>query len=275
MNSLQLKTIFSISSLVLFFATTAWSQGITDFTNWTQVEDPPNGNLSGFANSSSATLIADGGPIPVGVDIGYQSVNGNTADLSTAGYIFSADEDFEIAIDFDLSFDNASGGLGIGIGIGEQGTGENSAGVGLLTASGIPLLFSGAARDDDSSLASPLGLPATNSGSFFVSYDQATGDVGFGVSSTKMAAAPDASGSFSGVDLDTWQGDDLLVSFFMRSQDIPIPVTPGWQGGTATGVFTNFRVLSGSPVSVPEPSGGAILASIAGISVLRRKKRSA
>ena len=65
-----------------------------------------------------------------------------------------------------------------------------------------------------------------------------------------------------------WDGEDLLASFFMRS-DNPSPA-PLWTGTSASAVFSNFRILEGSAIAIPEPTTAAlVLIGCLGI-VLRR-----
>jgi hypothetical protein len=86
--------------------------------------------------------LASGGPVSPATDIGYQSVNGNTAGSSSLGYAFDAGSDFALAIDFAVSFgSNPSGTLGIGFGIGEGINGADSAGMALLLNNANPLAW--------------------------------------------------------------------------------------------------------------------------------------
>ena len=120
---------------------------IADFTNWYVIQDPPDENFTYSVSSSQASLFAGAGAIPVGTDIGFATINGNTAASSSAGYIFDPNADFLLAIDYDLSFASASGALGLGFGVGEDVEGMNSAGIALITNNGAPVLnFGGAAQ---------------------------------------------------------------------------------------------------------------------------------
>lgn len=229
---------------------------ITDFSNWSQVQDPPNANFTGSTTMTSATLLAGNGAVSMATDIGYQSVNGVTPATSTAGYMFDYTQSFSIAIDYAVSFsNNPSGFLSLGFGIGEDGLGMNSAGVVMVTQNGSPFAtFGGAARANDADAGSFVTLlPATLSGSLFVSYDAVTGTVTAGASQTPGAGAPSATGSFNMLQ-DLWNDENLLASFFIRSGPIS-----QWAGGNGEAEFTNFRVLAGQAVEVPAPSAVAVL----------------
>ena len=228
---------------------------IGDFTNWTQVQDPPNANFTGSTTMIDASLFAGDGAVPNATDIGYQSVNGVTPATSTAGYMFDYTQSFSLAIDYDLSFtNNPSGVLSLGFGIGEDGLGMNSAGIVMATQNGSPLgPFAGAARANDNDAGSFVtALPSTLSGSLFVSYDAVTGTITAGASQTPGAAAPAATGNFDMLQ-DQWNDENLLASFFIRSG----PLVP-WSGGNGEAVFSNFRVLEGEAIRIPAPSAVAV-----------------
>lgn len=240
---------------------------ITDFTNWTQVQDPPNANFTGSTTMSAATLLAGNGPVPNATDIGYQSVNGVTPATSTAGYMFDYTQSFSVAIDYSISFaNNPNGFLSLGFGIGEDGLGMNSAGMVMVTQNGSPFgTFAGAARANDADAGSFITiLPSTLSGSLFVSYDAVTGTITGGASQTPGAGSSSASGSFNMLQ-DQWNDENLLTSFFIRSG----PLSP-WAGGNAEAVFSNFRVLEGQPTALPGPSALALMAIVIGMPRRRR-----
>ncbi|MEM7682232.1 MAG: dockerin type I domain-containing protein [Planctomycetota bacterium] len=227
-----------------------------DFTDWTLVEDPADPNMSAVATATDATLTAGPGGVAAGVDIGYQSVDGNTVAGSTSGFYFDPSSPFELAIDYDLSFVTASGGLGLGFGIGEDGAGVNSAGAAILTDSGSPVpFFGGAARNNNVTIPRVILLGATLSGSMFVSYD--AGEVTVGASTTPGAASATASTVFTTTDLSAWTGADLLASFFLRSDTQPPFVNTPWGDGDASAVFSNFRVLAGTPITLAALDGDA------------------
>ena len=163
---------------------------IVDFTTWTPVADPADPNFTSSATVSSASIQVANGSIPVGTDIGFQSVDGVTLGSSTSGSYFDPSNNFTIAIDYNLDFGaGAQGFLGLGFGIGEDGDGMNSAGVGMATFNGAPFLsFGGAARINDQD-QSPLllSLSSTLTGSLFVQYDASSGDVTVGAASTQGA----------------------------------------------------------------------------------------
>ena len=251
---------FFIAALCLSLVPVACAHAaITDLSGWTLVEDPPNSHLSATTSASEATLLATGGPIPIGTDIGYQSIDGNTPATSSTGYAFSPLADFTVAIDFDLSFTAASGALGLGFGIGEDGNGENSAGAALVAVNGGPFLnFFGAARVGDVSLSpqfTSLGVSLT--GSLFATYDAVSGDITLGASQSQGAASPAATTVYSGLQ-NQWAGTGLLASFFIRSDDVPIFAPNGWTGGSAQAVFSNMRVLSGTPVPMASSTPGDV-----------------
>lgn len=253
------------------------SADITDFSLWHKAEDPPNANFSASATSTLATLLADGGPIPDGTDIGYGTINGTTALDSTAGFVFSPAANFRVAIDFDLSLASAAGGLGLGFGIGEDASGANSAGVGLLTNDGNPFgNFFGAGRIGDvTQTPEDIGLAASLAGSLFVEYDSASGDVTVGANPLTGASSPSATATLAGIQ-NSWNDLDLTVAFFIRSQSIPFFAPDGWEGGQATALFSNFRVLEGSYRTInaiPEPGTWGCLAVLAiGGSMIRRRR---
>ncbi len=246
---MNLRIVLLLALLLVAPCATSFA-AIVDFTTWTPVADPADPNFTSSATVSSASIQVANGSIPVGTDIGFQSVDGVTLGSSTSGSYFDPSNNFTIAIDYNLDFGaGAQGFLGLGFGIGEDGDGMNSAGVGMATFNGAPFLsFGGAARINDQD-QSPLllSLSSTLTGSLFVQYDASSGDVTVGAASTQGASAPTASDTFIGIQKQ-WNGQGLLTSFFVRSDGT------GWQGGTAEAVFDNFRVLNGAATSVPEPS---------------------
>jgi hypothetical protein len=258
-----------IVNFTLLATANAWA-GITDFTAWSQVQDPADPHFTSLVNSaSSITLSASGGPVSAATDIGYQSVNGNSFTSSTAGYAFSPSSDFSVAVDFNLAV-SGSGGLGVGFGLGEDRNGMNSAGVAMLTVNGSPsLVFAGAARINDvNQSAQPIvTVPAQNSGRLILSYNAASGNVVAGVS-TNGDDTPEGTTTFTGIQ-HSWANQPLLVSFFMRSDN---SLSTAWSSGTANAAFTNFHVISGAPIVVPEPSSWALAAlATVGLALLYRR----
>jgi len=276
-----------VSALLLLAASlasaAAQAGSITDLSQWRLVEDPPDGHFSGSADTNTATLTASGGPIPSGTDIGFQSVDGNTVASSGAGFYFSPDQSFALAIDFSLAFGTGAGGtLGIGFGIGEDIDGADSAGVAMLTNNGTAFgTFSAAGRVGDSNqIPVPISVSAALEGSMFVTYDALTGDVSLGASQTRDAAVPGGSATYTGIQ-NNWDDDGLLVSMFLRSQEVdlrPILFASAWQSGDAEAVFSNLRVLSGTPIPIapagvaPLPPSLALLAP--GLLLLRPRRRA-
>jgi hypothetical protein len=252
------------------------SAAITDFDQWTLVEDPGHPGFSAVSNATSAMLSAGNTAIPAGTDIGYQSVNGSTVQTSSQGFFFSPHADFSLAINYEWTIsNNASGLLGIGFGIGEDSDGKNSAGVSMVTVSGSPFLtFGGAARVGDLT-QTPIQLSTNASlvGTLFVEYQASSGDVSFGASRTINSAAPEDSETFSGIQ-NQWTDENLMASFFVRSDAAP-PLIQNWQGGQADVTFGNLRILSGSPVAVPEPSCIAVLGALGILAACRRRRTSA
>lgn len=273
MLALRLSIAFSICLSLPLIAEAA----VTDFSTWTKVTDPAHAGFSATQGGSSVTLSAGNLPVPAGTDIGFQSISGLTPQSSTSGFFFSPNADFSLAVDYAWSFSNTpTGFLGIGFGIGEDQNGENSAGVSMGTSNGSPLLsFAAAARVNDVdqtplSLGNPILNPSTLSGTLFVGYEASSGDVILGAAPTQGAATAVYSATYTGIQ-NNWSDGDLMASFFLRS-DAP-PLTTAWQGGNADAVFSNFRVLSGSPVAIPEPSTAISSALILGVLNCRRRRR--
>src|SRR4029077_5119933 len=121
-----------------------------------------------------------------------------------------------------------------------------------LTVNGAPsLYFGGAARINDVNQSPQpiLSVPAQSSGRLILSYNAASGNVQVGVS-TNGDDTPEGTTTFSGIQ-HSWTNQPLLISFFERSDN---SLSPAWTSGTASAVFTNFHVISGTPIAVPEPS---------------------
>lgn len=273
----------SNNALLLAFSTVALLAGpalpiradILDFNDWTRVEDPADSNFTSLVISpTEVQLLAGDGPVPSGTDIGYQSVDGTTAAASTAGYAFSPAADFAVAIDFNLAFQPSGnvGGLAIGFGIGEDRDGTNSAGAVLLSQNGsfaLSPVFGAAARVNDVTQTPKLILlAAQSSGSFFASYDAASGNVTLGVGGAG-AASPTATAIYEGI-ANQWNGDWLFPAFFLRSDAV---LGQAWTSGGADARFTNFRVLSGEPVAVPEP-GVVAMFVLGGLSLAFGRRRT-
>ena len=277
---LSIKACLAVALVILAGLPTAASAGIMNFNEWSIVEDPAHANFSSSVDSSSQiTLSATGGAIPAGTDIGYQSVDGADVASSTSGWAFDPAFDFAVAVDYDLSFISPIGGFSIGMGIGEDQAGTDSAGIFLASLHGGFLTFAGAARDNDSLVASGvLGYGGISTGRFIISYDSASGNVTAGVSGDGDDT-PDGIEVLSGVQ-NLWDEEALLVSFFARGDNGEFD----WDSGTADAVFTNFHVISGSPldvsqlVAVPEPTAillGAIGLLALGLIGRRRMRESA
>jgi hypothetical protein len=259
---------FLIAPVLVLLTVSPTTGGIIDFNRWTPVEDPAHPKFIGSIDSASqVTLSAIGGPIPAATDIGYQSVDGQTPAASTQGYFFDPAADFSVALDFSMEFANPNGTLAFGFGIGEDRDGSNSAGATLVTVNGNPFSFAAAARIDDvTQTPKPILVTLQNSARLIASYDAASGDVTLGVD-TNFDSIVEGSATFAALQND-WNGDSLLVSFFLRSDD---GLAPAWSSGTADVTVTNFQVISGSPISVPEPQSAVVLL---GLCVLFMRRRS-
>ncbi|MEM9586609.1 MAG: hypothetical protein AAGA03_04955 [Planctomycetota bacterium] len=248
----------------------ALQAAVADLDRWTLVQDPPHPGLTATATASAVTLSAGNVAIPSGTDIGFQGVNGQTAAVSTSGFAFDSASDVSVAIDYEWFFSGSPVGvLGLGFGIGEDRDGMNSAGVALLTSSGVPALSFGASRVADATQA-PLPFSFSSlSGTLFVDYYAANGDVFVGAAPTPSASAPTTGATLIGIQ-NSWNDQDLLVSFFVRSDQI----LPGsnWQGGQADATFSNFRVFEGTVTAVPEPIAMPLIA-LSGLLAARRSRR--
>jgi len=245
----------------------ASASSITDLTTWTLVQDPAHERMTAFVNPLGDASLNANGPVPSGTDIGYASIDGPDVASSSAGYYFDPSSSFSVAIDFVLLTRSTTGAAGIGFGIGEDAGGADSAGIGLGAINGQPVAFSTAGRIND--VDQPLQLLTTtptvstsgggaivgSSGRFFVEYDSITKNVILGVSTTPGAASPSETQTLAAIGA-AWDADPLLVSFFLRSQSISI--IPAIQSGLVRATFSNFEVLSGTPISIPEPHSAAL-----------------
>lgn len=210
--------------------------------------------------SDPLARLSAAGAIPSGVDIGYASVNGADVASSSAGYYFDPAFDFSVAVDFNLTAPASIGAGGLGFGIGEDVGGADSAGIGLGFLNGAAVLFATAGRVDDVDQAIESVVSGFGQGRLFVRYDSATGDVSVGVNATQGTPAPGVFKTLAGIQKQ-WDDEPLLVSFFLRSQELsPFPAL---SSGQVDAYFRNFEVLSGSPIAiVPEPTT-AVLATLA------------
>lgn len=241
---------------------------IVDFDDWTEIQDPAHPNLVAERNSSAqVTLKALGGPIPAGHDIGFASINGFDVATASDGWYFQHDQDFSIAIDYDLSFVGADGGFSIGFGIGEDIAGMDSAGIVLATQDGGLVSYAAGSRVGDTDNGTTLlGLTPENAARFLVQYEAATGTIGLGVSLDGDDVAEELV-ELDGLQ-DLWDDQGLLVSFFARSDNSLF----SWQDGTAEAVFSDFRVISGAVTAVPEP-GSAWALALVSLGLLARRRR--
>lgn len=271
MRKLNLTIAQAMAIALLFFGTAA--ADITDFNSWTLVEDPAHSNFGSSVDSASqVTLTANGGPIPAGTDIGYQSINGLTPATSTQGYYFDHTSDFSVVVDFNMNFSNAVGVLAFGVGVGENEDGGNSAGATLVTNNGSPLVFGYASRTNDvnQAVGTIAGPTPQNSARMITTYDASSGDIVVGVSTNNDDIA-EGSFTFAGLQND-WTDGNLMVSFFIRSDQF-FTLTP-WESGSSETTVTNFRVLSGTPVSaVPEPQSAILLVGFSLCLFSRRNRR--
>jgi hypothetical protein len=241
-------------------ASIASAASITDFSQWTRIADPPDPNMTGSitGGGTSASLVATG-VVPSGTDIGYASVNAGTVSGSTTGYYFSPASSFEVAIDFDLQSALVIGGVGIGFGIGEDTGGVDSAGVAMAAVNGSPVAYGTAGRVNDVDQSPTLfATSPTLTGRMFIRYESATGSVVAGIGPAG-AVAPVETQTLTAIQ-NLWDDEPLIVSFFLRSQ--AISVIPAHTSGMTTAVFSNFAVLSGTPILVPEPAAAALAISV-------------
>ncbi len=276
MLSRRLLTACAVATLIGGAAVAPAQAGFADFGTWTRVEDPYHPSFAGTATPDSVTLTAVGGPVPSGTDIGYQSIDGQTAATSSSGWAFSPLLDFALAIDFEVSFAaSPSGQIGIGFGIGLDRDGTDAAGVAMLFKDGgisFPFLFFEAAARVNDQNQTPKLIPVFGSlmGTLFAAYDSGTGDVTLGASGTQGAASASGSATFSGIQR-LWDQGDLLASFFLRSDGT---LGTPWQGGEATAVFSNLRVLDGTPTGLaPVPGSLALMALGLGIGLGARRRK--
>lgn len=237
----------------------ASAASISDLTTWTLVQDPAHPGMTASPVSSLGAALNANGPVPSGTDIGYASVNGANVAGSSAGYYFEPAEDFEIAVEFDFSGELSRGTGGLGIGIGEDVDGTDSAGVGLVFINGDAASFATAGRVDDVNQPSEAFGGAFTNGRFFLRYESATGNVSVGVTRLGSFPSPDVFRTLTGIQKQ-WDDEPLLVSFFLRSQTLG-PIR-GLSSGQVNAIFSNFRVLNGTPLTIPEPTT-TVLATLA------------
>jgi hypothetical protein len=138
----------------------------------------------------------------------------------------------------------------------------------VFTQDGATSFLGAAARVNDvnqSAQLVQLGGPAA--GSLFAAYNAATGDVtlGFG---TVGAASPSSTATYTGIQ-NSWDNELLLASFFLRSDNF---LGQSWTSGNATATFSNFRVLAGTPIAVPEPNA-LVLFAIGMLAFVRRRRK--
>lgn len=261
------------AAAALGFVSVSASAQISDLTNWTLLEDPPNALMNASVTPGAATLTAGNGVIASGTDIGYASVDGPDVANSTAGFYFDPDSDFRVAIDFDLSFASNTppiGGLAVGFGIGEDVAGADSAGITALTQSGpLPIGALGVASRDGDALAdaSVLSFTPISTGSLLIAYTASTGDITGGYSAIPGDGMAQVSGTLTAAQ-NLWDDQGLLVSFFLRSD---ATLGSAWSTGDATAVFSNFRVLEGEAITIPEPTSALLLVTAGAGLLLRRR----
>jgi len=277
-----MKKLSFLTGAIVLASASAFAQ-ISNFSQWTLVEDPAHPQMSASQGTVSVTLTAGpGGAIPSGTDIGFTSVNGNSYASSNFGYGFDPNEDFWIMVDFDMGFLGSNfGGLIAGFGVGEDVDGMDSVGVTLVTyggfapPGGFTTGYFGVSRTDDvTSLPEDFFAdPNANlNGSMSVRYFANTGTFFVGVGAF---GANDILESIQYAGLqNSWDNDHLIPSLFLRSQQ-PLGGIPFETTGKGEVVFSNFRILEGEAVrAIPEPSTyAAIFGVIAlGLAAWRRKR---
>ncbi|MEO0587240.1 MAG: PEP-CTERM sorting domain-containing protein [Planctomycetota bacterium] len=265
--------------LALLLATPTSAQ-TTDFTAWTLLEGPPDPDLSGVVapDGTTATLSATGS-INAMTDIGFASINGQDVASSNRGFYFDPNESFAIAVDYEIeiiSTPTTSTVFRIGFGIGEDINGTDGAGVAVGVSATFPtpsLFFTGSAsaRTDDEVVSDPTVLASTGAvGSLQLAYDAATGNIT--VDSGPDLPPPDPTDPFaidssftlSGLQ-NSWDNEGLIVSFFLNGVGV------GFEDGDVEATFSNFRILEGTPIAIPEPAALTLLAAAAGLALTRRR----
>ena len=249
---------------ISMIASTAFGT-VSDLTAWDLVEDPGHPNLSASRSASSAILSADGA-VPNAFDIGYASVDGLEVGNSNQGYYFSPNEDFEIRIDFDVSAVSSVGGGGFGFGVGEDRNGENSVGVAGAVANGSIVDFFTAGRTGNAPIVpTAYSLPGVDQGRMAVQYFSSTGNFWLKLTEFSGGGAVTITRQVAGIQ-NNWDDKPLLASFFLRSDDtLGAPLTTG----QLTATFSNFTVVSGTPIAVPEPTAAGLM--LLGLTCLRRR----
>lgn len=265
-----IRTVALVGSLLMSAGVAR--AAITDFTSWRKVTDPSTPYMTSSVDSASQITVSVADHAIGGyTDLGYQSVDGNTAASSTnPENAFSPAASFHLAIDYNVSLVNALGGLAIGFGIGEDINGANSGGVVFFMPNGTPVgspedpVFFMAGRINDNNVWPQSVLQAEQlTGSMFVSYDAATGNITGGIGNAG-GSAPLYTATLAGIQ-NSWTDALLFPAFFVRSESFL--TGQGWTSGTASIVFSNFRVLP-----VPEPSSLTLLAwSLLAIPFARHK----
>ncbi|MEM9418862.1 MAG: hypothetical protein AAGA25_07430 [Planctomycetota bacterium] len=282
--------IAALTCATMCLGTFSASGDVADFNNWFLVEDPAHPGFSAAATSSNATLSAGDAMIPAGTDIGFSSINANTVAEATEGFYFDTASDFTVAIDVKLTTTNLTGFIGTGFGVGPDRKGEDSAGYGFALAEGlldVSLIRAPAATRDNNPVAvqpsSIVRSPATTTNgvseaefSLFVSYDSTSGDVIVAPGLVGLDFVP-ASPIFGSADISL--GDQVQLSFFLRSDELTLPTFAAnpiefdpYGGESAEAVYSNFRVLEGTPILIPEPSAFSLLI-LTGLTACARPKR--
>ena len=176
--------------------------------------------------------------------------------------------------------------VALGLGVGEDRKGVNSAGIGMsqITAFGFDFAsFQGAFTNNDNAnirsltdSVNPSGTAPTYAGTLSVAYDVDPLTNEFTITVGATGTTGSTTSFTSTGDLTAWVGDDLLVSFFLRSDSFVatgglFPVTvPPWTGTSAQASFSNLAV-SGNAIQVPEPTSLGLLA-LSSLAVMRRRR---
>ncbi|MEM6334068.1 MAG: PEP-CTERM sorting domain-containing protein [Planctomycetota bacterium] len=265
------RTLAALSFAALAIAPA--SAQITDFNAWTLIQDPPDPDLAATiaTDGSKATLTATA-PVARTTSIGLASINGQDVASSTQGFFFDPANSFKIAVDFDArtNAQNPPDTVFLfGFGVGEATDRDNSVTT-VFTwerADFFPTFFSvvDLAMVDGRSQWGSFLSASPGQGSLFVQYDAESGDVFTGFASDVNATNPEIESAFPAIQND-WDEKRLIVSIYLHGG-----TGDNTTGGGIEATFSNFRVLDGTPIAIPEPASLTLLAAAAGLALTRRR----